>query len=120
MSCEIPTFCNPPNFAVLFPDLVGATGPSAGLPAPLLSLGAIAVAFMPGVTQLTGVGASALAAIPTVAMNAPYLPYMVVALIGGAQQWWILTVGTTPTGPGVQQPNDYNASTNAKIWTQVA
>lgn len=30
MSCTVPTFCSPPNWAVLFPELVGPPGPING------------------------------------------------------------------------------------------
>lgn len=41
------------------------------------------------------------------------------SLTGGCQRWQLIA-GTTATGPGVQRPADYNASTNAKIWIQIS
>ncbi len=34
----------------------------------------------------------------------------------GSEQVWRLIASTDVTGPGVQRPNDFNASTNAKVW----
>lgn len=112
--CTVPTFCNPPNFAVLFPDLVGPTGPtgSSNVPDALAAAGAVPLVFLPSTLNLPG-----LAAIPSVAIP---VPYMVGFLNAGTQQLWLLSAGTTPTGPGVQRPNDYAGGTNEKVWTQVA
>lgn len=34
-------------------------------------------------------------------------------------QTWQLVASTTATGNGRQRPNDYDASTNARVWFQV-
>ena len=73
------------------------------------------VPFLGAVTQLTGVGFNSLAAVPTA--NFP-LPYAVDTLIGGQPQRWFLVAGTYSAGPGEVQPNDYNASSNARYWVQ--
>ena len=86
------------------------------VPGPLVAAGGQVILFLANVTTLTGIGSDSLAAIVTTGLPTPYA---VDIEIGGIIQRWVLTAGTTATGPGVQQPNDFNATTNAKIWLQL-
>lgn len=56
-----------------------------------------------------------LAAILTAGVAAPIIKIWVDAN-DGTSQVWILRDSTAATEAGVQRPNDYNASTNAKVW----
>lgn len=56
-----------------------------------------------------------LAAIATASVTAPIIKIWVDAT-EGTSQVWILRDSTAATESGVQRPNDYNASTNAKVW----
>ena len=51
--CTPPSFCNPPNFALLFPELVGATGPT-GPGGPTGYTGMAGSATATGATGYTG------------------------------------------------------------------
>lgn len=75
------------------------------------------VPFLSTITTIQGTTSSALEAIPTVALTPPL---MIRLVIDGVTQIWILQAGTTATGPGVQRPADYAASTNEKVWIQIS
>ena len=66
--------------------------------------------FSTGVKSLTD-----LASISTVNLLLPAVCQWISAT-DGTFQVWELFAATASTGPGVQQPNDYNAVTNAKVW----
>jgi hypothetical protein len=122
--CTVPTFCNPPDFAVLFPDLVGATGPAGtpgGVIPAFIPAGGVQMVFLSAVTQLTGSGNNSLAAIVTTGFTPPdTLPIVAMIFISGSPQFWMLVASTQGTGLGVQRPNDYDAVTNAKVWFQIS
>lgn len=70
------------------------------------------------VTSITSVGDNAtgsLEAQPTAALPVPSLRTL---YLGGELQNWVLETSTAATGPGVQRPNDFNVSTNPKVWTR--
>jgi hypothetical protein len=69
------------------------------------------------ITAIPGTAVNCLAAIPTTSMDTPTT---VMLLIGGVLQLWTLDSGTTATGPGVQRPNDFNATSNPKVWIQLS
>lgn len=79
--------------------------------------GPINVPFLAAVTQLEGVGYNCLASVPTIPLP---LIFPVDVIINGAPQRWFLVAGSFPGGPGTLQPNDYNPSTNARYWVQLA
>ena len=56
-----------------------------------------------------------LAAVSTVALAVP-CSRIWISSADGSIQVWELVASTAATGPGVQQPNDFNSSTNAKCW----
>jgi hypothetical protein len=60
---------------------------------------------------------SDLAAIATVGLTPPIIRCWILAS-GMTFQVWQLKSGSDATGPGVQRPNDFNLSTNAKVWYQ--
>jgi hypothetical protein len=60
------------------------------------------------ITSLAG-----LAAKPTVAL--PFNTLLTV-IINAEMQDWQLISGNNATSTGIQRPNDYNASTNMKVW----
>ena len=92
---------------------------SSAIPAPtnFSAFDAQSIPFLRTITMLAGTTTAALAAIPTVSLD---LPTSVMVLIGGALQIWVLESSTAATGIGVQRPNDYNATTNARVWTLLA
>jgi len=66
------------------------------------------------ITALTGGGAGTLDGLATTSVP---VGYMVALRIGGVPHWYILTAGTTAeASPSVIRPDDYHASTNAKVW----
>lgn len=86
-------------------------------PAPFANFGAQGIPFLATVTQLEGADTTALAAVPTTGIAAPYT---VQVLIGGALETWVLTASTVANDPsnGALRPNDYAATTNEKVWVQ--
>jgi hypothetical protein len=94
--------------------LNGYTGPyvSTNIPS---AFGPIDAQFLGNVTQLSGTGADALAAVPTATLSTPY---QVLLFIGGYSQTWILQASTAATAAGYQRPNDFNLVTNPKVWEQ--
>jgi hypothetical protein len=97
-----------------------ATGiePSAIAGTAVVSGDARLVSFInASITQLTGTGASSLAAIATVA--AP-VDRVLGVVISGTLAFYQLRNGTPATSvPGIVRPNDYNASSNPKVWYQI-
>ncbi len=89
------------------------------LPPTLADFGAQDIPFLRLVTILEGPDGdtTALSAIPTVALS---VPYAVRVYIGGNIQTWLLQNSTDATAPGVQRPNDYDGTTNTKVWIIVA
>lgn len=96
--------------------LIGVTNPIMSNPYIPGAFGPISPPFLSLVTQLTGSLTNALAAVPTVTLNTPFIVETNIA--GDAR--WQLQAGTAATAAGIQRPNDYNATTNAKIWVQVS
>lgn len=74
----------------------------------------------PTITSLTGGGATALDGQETGNTDDPTLPtgYTILLSIGRVGQWWQLIAGTDAEDvtAGVVRPDDYHASTNARIW----
>lgn len=56
-----------------------------------------------------------LAAIQTTNKSVPYV-ILWVQESDGTSETWRLLASTAATGDGIQRPDDYNASTNAKVW----
>lgn len=73
--------------------------------------------FYPDITGLTGGGTTKLDGIVTVGVA---VPIVVVVYVSSELQFWRLATGTTAeSSPSVIRPDDYNATTNAKVWTRV-
>ncbi len=89
-------------------------------PDPFADTGAQDIPFLSLITVLDGVGANALSAILTGSVNVPYMVQILATDGSGMLQQWVLIEGTFATGPGVQRPNDYDASTNARVWMLVS
>jgi hypothetical protein len=70
------------------------------------------VLYLSGITQLTGTGLNALAAVPTIGLQAPYI--VKIAITGDSD--YQLQEGVI-TGAGTVAPNDQSAS--SKTWVQV-
>jgi len=88
------------------------------LPGPLDWLVAHATRYLPAVTGLTGGGATNLDGFPTVGLSVPVL---LETVINDVSSKWLLKAGTDAVdGVGSIRPTDYNASTNAKYWFQIA
>jgi hypothetical protein len=91
----------------------------APLPPTLADFGAQDIPFLRLVTQLEGADGdvTALSAIPTTTIS---VPYAVRVYIGGNIQTWLLQTSTDATAPGIQRPNDYDGTTNTKVWIIVS
>lgn len=63
-----------------------------------------------GITSLTD-----LAAVVTTSLSAGSIRAWIQAS-DGTEQIWRLIAATDATASGIQRPNDYNVSTNAKVW----
>ncbi len=74
----------------------------------------------PDITALTGGGATSLDGQTTAASTLP-TGYTVLLSYGRVGQTWQLIAGTDAESPstGVVRPDDYDASTNARIWVQL-
>ena len=102
------------------PELSGILGPFINAPVVPTSFGPYYTPNLTGINTLTGTGYNALAAVPTTQLPAGSTTgFMVDVTIGGADQRWQLQVKTTQSGSGTVQPNDFNVSTNNKIWVQL-
>jgi hypothetical protein len=74
--------------------------------------------FLRSVIGLTGGGATKLDGIATVGLRVPFLASIV---ISDVLQHWLLRAGTdAEDGVGIIRPDDYDASTNAKVWILVS
>jgi hypothetical protein len=74
--------------------------------------------YLPAVTGLMGGGATKLDGLATVGITPPVLVELV---IGDVPSKWLLKAGTDAVdNDGSLRPTDYNASTNAKFWKQIA
>lgn len=89
-------------------------------PDPFAAAGAQDILFLQGITELEGVGATALSAILTGSVNVPYLVEILDPDGSGAVQVWSLQASTLATGAGIQRPNDYDSTSNAKVWIQLS
>jgi hypothetical protein len=79
--------------------------------------GTSAAELLLDITALTGGASTALDGIATASLAAPYL---VDIIISGGRKSYILQTGTdAEAAPGIIRPDDYHASTNAKVWKQV-
>lgn len=89
------------------------------LPPTIADFGAQDIPFLRLVTQLEGADGdvTALSAVPTVDLD---VPYAVRVYIDGNIQTWLLQTSTAATAPGVQRPNDYDGTTNTKVWIIVS
>jgi hypothetical protein len=74
--------------------------------------------YLSGVTGLTGGGATNLDGVLTVDVTVPHLYALV---IGSSSQLWILQAGTNAedVAGGVVRPDDFHATTNAKVFIRV-
>jgi hypothetical protein len=78
------------------------------------AMGTTAPRYIPAITALTGGGSTALDGLATTALSATYLVNL---LISDAQVGYVLRAGTdAESSPNIIRPDDYNASTNAKVW----
>jgi hypothetical protein len=92
------------------------TGSVVPNPAPFANFGAQGIPFLSTITQLEGSDNTALADVPTASIST--VPYTVQILIDGALQTWVLRASSAANDPtnGLLRPNDFNATTNAKVW----
>lgn len=69
------------------------------------------------ITTRTGGTAAALDAIVTTTLT---IPFVVLITIGGTGELWLLASGTdAEDGTFVVRPDDYHASTNARVWKRI-
>ncbi len=68
--------------------------------------------------NVTGVGTGAAGSLETIATTALAVPTLHTFYNVGAdeRQDWLLATSTAANATGVQRPNDFNASTNPKVW----
>lgn len=75
------------------------------------------VRYYPSITTLTGGGSTALDGIVTTSLS---VPRVVLLYISTQPNMWRLASGTTAEdGVGVVRPDDYHATTNARVWTRI-
>lgn len=105
---------------VLFRVLPGAAVDSTIVYLTLAQLQALFPQIRADIASLTGGGATALDGIAT-ASGAMATGAIVLLGYGRAAQLWQLVAGTDAEDPsaGVVRPDDYHASTNARIWVQL-
>jgi hypothetical protein len=74
--------------------------------------------FLPGVTALTGGGATSLDGVLTAPVT---VPQVYVLSIGNSSQLWALVAGTDAedSAAGVVRGDDFNALTNAKVFKRI-
>ena len=99
-------FCTPPNLSVLFPDLIGPTGPTGPIPAS---------SIRPDIGSW-----SDLAGIATVSLSVP----QIVIWFETATNILRITrlqasTAANDNSNGIQRPNDYDGSVNQKVWFSV-
>lgn len=72
--------------------------------------------WMPAITALTGGGDTALDGLPTIHLP---LGTLVALRISGVPHWYVLDAGTSVEDvPAIIRPDDFDATTNPKIWTR--
>lgn len=77
----------------------------------------IGILIDPTIIALTGTGTNALAAIVTSTLP---LNQVLGIVVGDTLSFYQLQTGTNATTtPGIIRPNDYHATTNARIWKQI-
>lgn len=92
---------------------------------PIYTTQPVAAAFtiLTGVTGLTGGGATNLDGQATKSGSNTLISTGTVVLLtyGRVAQWWQLVAGTDAesVGTGVVRPDDYDGSTNARVWVQL-
>lgn len=75
------------------------------------------IRYYSAITALTGGGATALDGIATTGLS---VPRIVSLYLSSQMHFWRLESGTTAEdGVGIVRPDDYHATTNAKIWKRV-
>jgi hypothetical protein len=107
-------------FTIYHDILVGdeATPASAANPAEYL-LKASGIEWLPTVTSQTGGTAADLDAVPTVAVTVGKVVMFKDADTSDLMRTYQLTAGSdAESAPTVIRPDDFNASTNAKVWKQ--
>ena len=76
-----------------------------------------ALAWAPAVTSVGDGAGGSLEALPTSGLDTPTLRTIYLPGGAGELQDWLLLAGATATLPGqVQRPDDFDPTTNAKIW----
>ena len=80
-------------------------------------LGAIGGDFAAAITSVGDGAPASLEAVPTTALAPPVLRTIYVPAADQLQNW-LLVPATAATAAGIQQPLDFNAATNAKVWFQ--
>lgn len=119
----VPTSAEPAYPAATSIEIKTEKGVANGY-APLDGDGKVPVAFLPGgilidptITELTGTGSEALAAIVSTAMP---LDRVLGVVVGGVLSFYQLKSGTDAIElPGIVQPNDHEATDNPKVWKQI-
>jgi hypothetical protein len=119
----LPTSAQPAYPPASTLELKAAKGAANGY-APLDASGKIPALHLPGnnlidpsITTLTGTTANALAAVVSTTLPTGLVTGIV---ISGALSFYQLQAGTSSTAlPGFIRPNDYHATTNARIWRQI-
>jgi hypothetical protein len=119
----VPQTATPSYPAVTSIEIKANKGVANGY-APLDAGGKVPVAHLPGgilidptITALTGTGTNALAAIVSTTLP---LSRVLGVVVGGSLSFYQLQAGTSATSaPGIIRPNDYNATTNARVWKQI-
>ena len=99
-------FCSPPNLALLFPDLIGPTGPTGPIPAS---------SIRPDIGSWSN-----LAAVSTASLSVP----QIIMWFETATSILRVTILQSSTAAndnanGIQRPNDYDGTLNQKVWFSV-
>lgn len=85
-------------------------------PAPFQDFGAQGVPFLSTVTDISGVTNAFLSAVPTTGITPNYAVQFLNSSTSLVEEW-VLKAGTDASdGISIQRPNDYDGSTNAKVW----
>lgn len=110
----------PIDFTLYHDVLYGdeATPSDAATPSEYL-LKASGIEWLPTITSKTGGTSADLDSVPTVAVTAGKIVMFKDADSSDVLRYYQLTAGTdAESSPTVIRPDDYNASTNAKVWMQ--
>ena len=70
-------------------------------------------------TDITSIGTGAPGSLETIPTTTLSLPALRSLLIGNVPQDWYLLAGTDANDVFHQRPNDYHASTNARVWVRL-